>query len=1188
MNNRQSYLDSMNAGRRRRPSTSLEQLSSTLDELENRLGRMRPEREPRSDAGALRTRSQRLSSATSHYPPYESTAPRRAYTPAPTAMGSGMGGRARHERSTGERHEPYGGRAQNERAVADELNALRAELRQQMNTGLREEFARLKQDIQHALHTTAPASHVAELSVEFERLAAMIYKMSGQSDDRQFTMLRREMEDLKGALGQMAREDTVRAFDRRWDELDQRWSDIASHLQQDRHDPASHAALDSLSARLEQIGDAVKALPTSMSLLALEDEMRALSGTVERIAHRQDRIAPETLATIEDRLDEVARAVEMSVQAPAAALQAEPFERLEQRIAMLARQLDEVVEDNNSHSLGVQIEVLARRVEEIADRVDVPGATIDRLAAQIEQMSRKLDETPQAGDIDGVFRGIEHRFLSLSATLQQRQDDALAQDNFLLETMDARFAELAARMEQRAPAHDDHAIREFEARLDAISSHIETAPQQQGVDPDLIRSLEAQIAGLTAHIAQPQPSAEAAQLMPRLDQIEQSIADGRNDVMEAARQAAEEAVRSFQPGTGEGLLVAGLVEDLKSLEALTRKSDERNAKTFEAIHDTLLKIVDRLGAVETLQTATRERTFGLKDTPSIAPVDETVTLDAIGVDTELAMALDGAADDAVKADADGNAKKRRSMLGGLTRAFSGHKAGAVAQAAPMTGNAADEDAADDAPEMTAAPAIEPEMRIDPELANRPLEPGSGAPDLNAIMRRVRDERGQSGRGADADAAKADFIAAARRAAQAAAAEAGGMSKADAPVAARAGSSSLLNTLKGRRKPVLMGVAAVLLALAALQYGKGMLGRQQVEIADAVEPAATTETETVAAPLMAEAMPQETDAAGTDWLTVETARPIPTQSVEAAPVEELVEEVAEIAPADDEVPRVQAVEIPLEAGPAPLREAAAGGDAKALFEIGNRYAEGRGVAADMSTASVYYTKAAEQGLAPAQYRIGNMYEKGNGVERDVKQAKTWYQLAAEQGNAAAMHNLAVLFAMGADGTTDNESAARWFSKAAEFGVSDSQFNLAILSAKGVGTQQNLSEAYKWFALVAMTGDKDAAEKRDEVSKALRPEQLETARAAVELWRAKTPAPEANEVARPESWGEDTTTTASVDMTQAVRNIQHILNKNGYAAGTEDGLMGQKTVAAIAAFQKDNGMLATGEVDEALVKALLERR
>lgn len=1185
MNNRQSYLDSMNAGRRRRPSTSLEQLSSTLDELESRLERMRPAREPRSEAAGLRTRSQRLSSATAHTPPYEPAAPRRAaYAAAPASMGAGTGSRPRFERSAGDRREPYGARALNERAVADELNTLRAELRQQMSAGLREEFARLKEDIRHALHTAAPASHVAELSVEFERLAAMIHKMSGQPGDRQIALLRDEMEDMKRALGQMAREDTVRAFDRRWDELDQRWSDIASHLQQDRHDTAGHAALDSLSARLEQIGDAVKALPTSVSMLALEDEMRALSGTVERIAHRQDRIAPETLATIEDRLEEIARAIETSVSASVSSMQGEPFERLEQRIAMMARQLEEVVEDNNSHSLGVQIEVLARRMDEIADRVDIPGATIDRLAAQIEQISRKLDETPQAGDIDDVFRGIEDRFLSLSATLQQRQDDALAQDNYLLETMDARFAELAARIDQKSTAQDDRAIREFEARLDAISSHIETAPQQAGVDPNLIRSLEAQIAGLTAHIAQPQPSAETAQLLPRLDQIEQSIAAGRHDVMEAARQAAEEAVRAFQPGTGEGLLVVGLVEDLKSLETLTRKSDERNGKTFEAIHDTLLKIVDRLGAVETLQTATRERTFGMKDTPSIAPADDAVTLDSLGVEAELD--LEGAALDTTKAEADGTVKKRRSMLGGLSRAFTGRKA-----TEQKAATAADQAVTDGASAPSAAPAIDPEVRIDPELANRPLEPGSGAPDLNAIMRRVRDERGQSGRGAEADAAKADFIAAARRAAQAAAAEAGGMKKQAAEPATKGGSGSLLNTLKGRRKPVLMGVAAVLLALAALQYGKGLMGQGQVEIADAVEPTATEIAEAaadpVAVPPMAETSVQASEAASTDWLNVEAASPIETQAVEETAAEDSAAATEEIAPAV-EAPQAQAETIPLDAGPLPLREAAAAGDAKALFEIGNRYAEGRGGDVNMSAAADYYRKAAEQGLAPAQYRIGNMYEKGNGVERDVAQAKTWYQLAAEQGNAAAMHNLAVLFAMGADGTTDNESAARWFSRAAEFGVTDSQFNLAILSAKGVGLTQNLSEAYKWFALVAQSGDKDAAEKRDEVAKALRPEQLETARAAVELWRAKTPSAEANDVASPESWSEDTTTTASVDMTQAVRNIQHILNKNGYAAGTEDGLMGQKTVAAIAAFQKDNGMLATGEVDEALVKALLERR
>ncbi|RUY27267.1 peptidoglycan-binding protein, partial [Mesorhizobium sp. M7A.F.Ca.US.001.04.2.1] len=264
-------------------------------------------------------------------------------------------------------------------------------------------------------------------------------------------------------------------------------------------------------------------------------------------------------------------------------------------------------------------------------------------------------------------------------------------------------------------------------------------------------------------------------------------------------------------------------------------------------------------------------------------------------------------------------------------------------------------------------------------------------------------------------------------------------------------------------------------------------------------------------------------------------------------------------------------------------------AKALFEIGSRYAESRGVKEDMAAAAKWYEKSAELGFAPAEYRIGNFYEKGIGVARDIKKAKTWYQLSAAQGNASGMHNLAVLFAMAADGVTDNESAAHWFQAAADVGVKDSQFNLGILAAKGVGMKQNLEESYKWFALVAKTGDKDAAAKRDEIANALRPEQLERARAATELWKAKPLDAAANSADIPESWQDGAPqTTASIDMKKAVQNIQRILNKNGYDAGGADGKMGQKTKTAIMAFQTDNKMAATGEVDENLVKALLARK
>ena len=1182
MNNRRSYLDAMNAGRRRRPSTSLEQLSQTLDELESRIGSAR---RPHGGDASYRDDMQRWNAA------------------------------------------------REDNHVAQELQALREEVRNQMGTGLRREFSTLKGEIEQALRSSGAAGQAGELGAEFERLSAMIQKLADQSDDRQVNLLRLEMEEVRNSLGKLAREETVKSFDRRWDEFDRRWSDIESKVSAPR-DGASDRALAALTARLEQIGDAVNTLPTSTTLRSLEDRLKLLSSTVDQFAHQQDRVGSEALDAIEERLNEISRAIAASAAvARPAAFDPEPFERIEARISLLARQIGEVAEENPSKVLFDQLATLSHRVEDLAHRVDVPEQTVSRLADRIETIAGKLDRGAPAPDLDGVFQGLENRFAALSSMLEQRHEDALSQgqslfrdlerrledvagrigtgggsgDNsaHLLEAMDARFAEFASQFEQKAAAPtDDRAIRNLEARLDTISSRVEAS-----VDPDLIRSLESQIAGLAAHLSQPAAPSEVTDIRPRLDKIEQSIFEGRQDVIEAARRAAEEAVRGFSGSASESVHVAGLAEDLKSLEALTRKSDDRNARTFEAIHDTLLKIVDRLGALETARASVRDT---LTQTPSLdlsetMPLPEADHGDAAGAAqarprTPASAAAEAAAE-ALRGETEG-AGAKRSMLGGLTRALSARKG--------------KQEKAEDVQPATAMPAasqleyetptVEIDAPLDPQVANQPLEPGSGAPDLNAIMKRVRDERGQPARGSDTDAAKSDFIAAARRAAQAAAAEAEMMKRSPAAKGKSEG-FSLGRLFGARRKTVLMGVGAVLLALAALQGGRMLLeARQEVAqapVSDSVvaeEPTGSI-ADTQVSEIMPEAdaqpvrvigddtppasarsmlanVPESAAEVTTDWL--DTAAPLSS----AEP-----EEAAEEAVAEMEVPaepdEMTFASIPATAGPVALREAAAAGDPKALYEIGNRYAEGRGVPEDMAAAAEWYEKAADHGLAPAQYRIGNLYEKGVGRERDVARAKTWYQLAAAQGNASAMHNLAVLHAMGADGVTDNETAARWFTQAAEMGVKDSQYNLGILSAKGVGMPQNLEEAYKWFALVAKAGDKDAAEKRDEVAGTLSPEQLEKARAATELWRAKTVDEEANAVEIPESWSESTETTATVDLRQAVRNIQQILNKNGYDAGGEDGLLGQKTQRAIAAFQKDNGMEPTGEVDEPLVRALLEK-
>ena len=123
--------------------------------------------------------------------------------------------------------------------------------------------------------------------------------------------------------------------------------------------------------------------------------------------------------------------------------------------------------------------------------------------------------------------------------------------------------------------------------------------------------------------------------------------------------------------------------------------------------------------------------------------------------------------------------------------------------------------------------------LDPKIANRPLEPGSGAPDLNAIMRRVRDERGQPAKHNETEAAKSDFIAAARRAAQAAAAEAEIAEAQSGDRRPGAGASGSANC-SAQRKPILMAAAAVMVALAGLQLGKAFL-KATVEVASCRAP-----------------------------------------------------------------------------------------------------------------------------------------------------------------------------------------------------------------------------------------------------------------------------------------------------------------------------------------------------------------
>ena len=382
--------------------------------------------------------------------------------------------------------------------------------------------------------------------------------------------------------------------------------------------------------------------------------------------------------------------------------------------------------------------------------------------------------------------------------------------------------------------------RNLESRLEDISARLESSSRQAAsVDPDIIRNLESQVSELSRHLAKPGVALpEFEDIGPRLDDIERSLAGNRNSILEAARQAAESAVRSFAGSKSDAAAVSALADDLRSLDDLARRSDERNTKTFEAIHDTLLKIVDRLGSLEDRRQAAfaelalpaePARKMALRDAPSIEPGDDmrmapdmpvppqpSANRDVAAVTRSPAEAAAEAAEAALDTDkATEPAARSRSMFGGLSRAFSRKKQRAepaMAQEPSLPGMEAQE------------PTLDLDQPLDPKLANRPLEPGSGTPDLNAIMRRVRDERAQPAKSSEADAANSDFIAAARRAAQAAAAEAEIM-KRHPDLAGPVRNMKLGNLFSSKRKPLLMAGVAILVVVGRAAARQGLPHRR---------------------------------------------------------------------------------------------------------------------------------------------------------------------------------------------------------------------------------------------------------------------------------------------------------------------------------------------------------------------------
>ena len=271
------------------------------------------------------------------------------------------------------------------------------------------------------------------------------------------------------------------------------------------------------------------------------------------------------------------------------------------------------------------------------------------------------------------------------------------------------------------------------------------------------------------------------------------------------------------------------------------------------------------------------------------------------------------------------------------------------------------------------------------------------------------------------------------------------------------------------------------------------------------------------------------------------------------------------PEADTTPGLSRAAVALTAGQATptdvLTPARPADNAKALFEDGVRKIE----TGDRSGLEVL-KQAANGGYPAAQFYLSKMYESGKGVKQDMPEARRWSERAAAGGDARAMHNLALYYFKGEGGPRNVTTAATWFRKAADLGLVDSQFNLAQLYEGGFGVSQNPAEAYKWYVIAGRAGDATARGRAQALRAQLTAEAQQTADRSALAFRPQTQVQTA-------SLSTSTGPAANGNLGLA----QKVLSQLGYYQGPRDGVASPALRMAIAAYQRDQGLPASGAMD-----------
>ncbi len=865
-------------------------------------------------------------------------------------------------------------------------------------------------------------------------------------DPHLFRALDQRLDDIEQGLADIPRASTFAAYDDRLEDLSHRLEGLVSRGVLEGLEGLGN--LDHLEHEMRELRAAIGELDVGDLVRNVDSQLRDMAARIEDMMAATPGDLHERLLSFEDRLPEPGL-----------------FDKLNSRMERISSMLaeDKASSGGASQRMDDRLGEILGRLERIERQGGGAGEferTLGLLEGRIESITGKLDV------LDGI--SIDTGPLNDAIARIDAAADRVSTDK--LDELHAQVAAIAAGLESggqgSASSSDIAALREDVTALrqeftqnGSLAATIEPQIQQLArslvidaggaADDSKLQRIEQQIAVIAGQLdATEDRLAGLGHIEAALERIDAAVAGGAQAAQPGEAQAAQAA-----PGSKDA--IDALRGDLSRLFEAAQDNRRESGDSLSKVHSVLNDIVARLAHLE--QDAEAEGNLGYAEV---------------------------------------------AMGGGGGRRVSMSRSSMPPRTPPHHDDPELETASRESAEDPSAPDIS-------TVEDLPLEPGSGKPDLAAILRaQAAEGSGQMGSGDR----KADFIAAARRAAQMAAAEVAGeeaerevadgerrdrgawlrdrlkRSRSDdtvAPVSPEEAAERAPKTkaekakakaAKARkaanpdeekpaksgsrlRRPLLFAAAAVILTIGALQVSKMFTPGSDAPAPQPAPIADKTDTSSERTVAQSPGASENVDVAARAG--VSEGRVIPP-APSSTPDKAVTFEPPAAAPGHFEAPDAVQPFGRFQPGTDGAPGAAAPQGESAPSTLGP----------DAAVGPLALRLAATNGDPRAQFEIALRYTEGKGVTANLSEAAQWYRRAAEGGLAPAQYRLGSFYEKGRGVARDLNEARNWYQRAADQGNIKAMHNLAVLLADGGLGRPDFTRAASWFSKAAEHGVRDS--------------------------------------------------------------------------------------------------------------------